>query len=90
MSPDQKGFASLGQFLSGEAAADRQKYRDELLGTTAKDFKAFAERLKAVADSGVAIVFGSQAALEEANAALPEGKKLKIETAVQGRKEGAM
>jgi len=90
MSPDQKGFASLGQFLSGEAAADRQKYRDELLGTTAKDFKAFAERLKAVTDSGVAIVFGSQAALEEANAALPEGKKLKIETAVQGRKEGTM
>lgn len=79
MSPDQKGFASLGQFLSGESAADRQRFRDELLGTSAADFKDFARRLGAVKEVGRTVVFGSQSALDEANKSLPT--KLKLDQA---------
>lgn len=79
MSPDQKGFASLGQFLSGESAADRQRYRDELLSTSPKEFKDFASRLQAVKDVGCTVVFGSQSALDDANKNL--AKKIKVDNA---------
>ena len=54
--------------LSGERAADRQRFRDELLGTTAGDFRACADVLEPVQEKGSVVVLGSQAAIEEANA----------------------
>ena len=66
MTAEQKGFASLSQYLSGETASERQKYRDEVLDTRGPDFKDFANRLAAVKKTGVSVVFGSQAALDDA------------------------
>jgi hypothetical protein len=81
-SPDQKGFTSLARFLNGASAADRQQWRDEILATSAADFKAFGERLASLssADSSSAgvVVFGSESALNEANTQLPENKKLTL------------
>lgn len=67
MQPDQKGFASLQQWLAGEAAADRQARRDELLATTSADFNAFGERLAKLNAEGTVTVIGSKAALDKAN-----------------------
>lgn len=67
MQPDQKGFASLQQWLAGESAADRQARRDELLATTSADFNAFGERLARLNSEGTVTVIGSKAALDKAN-----------------------
>jgi presequence protease len=80
MTADQKGFASMARFLKGETLNDIQKYRDEVLRTSAKDFKDFAEKLSVMKTDGRAIVFGSEASLKQANDVLPE--KLAISRAV--------
>jgi len=85
LSPDQKGYASLVQYLQGESAADRQKWRDQVLSSSSADFKDFANRLKAIKDKGSVVVFGSQSALDAANEALPEADKLKIEQAFSSK-----
>ena len=46
MSPDQKGFSSLMEYLQEESPEDRQAWRDEVLSTSPKDFMEFAERLQ--------------------------------------------
>ncbi len=81
LSPDQKGYSSFVEYMIGESAESRQQWRDEVLGTTEGDFRAFAERLKGLATSGATVVFGSQAALEQANAVLDEANKLQVEPA---------
>ena len=80
MTADQKGFSSMVRFLKGEALSDRQKYRDEVLRTSIRDFKSFADKLSIVKTDGRAIVFGSEASLTQANEVLPE--KLSISRAV--------
>lgn len=67
LTPDQKGYKALTHYITGVKTEDRQKFRDEVLGTTREDFKDFAKRLKAL-DMKVA-VFGSLEAFEAANAA---------------------
>lgn len=67
MSPDQKGFTSMDRYLTGMTDEIRQQRREQVLGTTAKDFEAFADRLDSVAKDGTIAVIGSKAALEEAN-----------------------
>jgi Zn-dependent M16 (insulinase) family peptidase len=76
LSPDQKGYAALTRWLVNESAEYRQNYRDQILNTTAEDFKAFGERLKALQDPSVAVV-SSQAAFD---AAAKAGKEMKLET----------
>ncbi|CAN5501708.1 insulinase family protein [soil metagenome] len=66
--PDAKGYSSLMRYLLDETEADRQQTRDEILSTSARDFKAFAEVLDAVKEQGRVVVMGSQEALEAANA----------------------
>ncbi|MCX6044703.1 MAG: peptidase M16, partial [Chloroflexi bacterium] len=66
--PDAKGYSSLMRTLLGETEADRQQTRDEILSTSARDFKAFADVLDAVKEQGRVVVMGSQEALEAANA----------------------
>merc|ERR1712146_169311 len=46
LSPDQKGYSSMVQYLTGESASDRQKWRDQVLGTSERDFKDFASALE--------------------------------------------
>jgi len=81
LGPDQKGFEAMRRYLVKETAAQRQEWRDGILATTKEDFKAFGERLAAKLEapgSGAnAVVFGSKQALEDANAKLAEGDKMK-------------
>jgi Zn-dependent M16 (insulinase) family peptidase len=65
--PDAKGWTSLTRHLIGYTEEMRQQLRDEVLGTTAKDFRAFAEALEYVKKDGQVVVLGSAEALEKAN-----------------------
>ena len=65
--PDAKGYTSLVRYLLNESDADRQQTRDQILSTTAQDFRALADVLDAVKEQGRVVVMGSQGALESAN-----------------------
>jgi len=69
--PDAKGYTSMLRYLAGDTDEIRQRIREEILGSTAADFRAFADTLDQVADRGLVVVLGSQAAIEAANAAKP-------------------
>ena len=62
----------------GTREEDRQAWRDQVIGTTADDFIAFADRLDAVAKRGSTCVVASERALAEANQKLPDGSKLEV------------
>ena len=78
MTADQKGFASMTRYLNGETLLDRQRHRDQVLGTTVKDFRVFADKLTKAQKEGRAVVFGSEGALEEANKVLSPESSLSI------------
>ncbi|SFZ83719.1 pre-sequence protease. Metallo peptidase. MEROPS family M16C [Devosia enhydra] len=65
--PDAKGFAALMFHLMGETDESRQARREEVLGTTAADFRRFAEVLGEVANRGEVVVLGSAEAAAKAN-----------------------
>jgi Zn-dependent M16 (insulinase) family peptidase len=65
--PDAKGWTSLTRHLIGYTEEMRQQLRDEVLGTTAKDFRVFAEALEHVKKDGQVVVLGPTEALEKAN-----------------------
>jgi Zn-dependent M16 (insulinase) family peptidase len=67
--PDAKGYTSMVRYLIGESDESRQRLRDQVLSTTPADFRAFAEVLQSVGDTGRVVVMGSQEAIETANAA---------------------
>ncbi len=75
MLPDMKGYVSMLRQLTGDSEEERQKMRDQILGTTADDFSAFAEILEKVNRDGIVKVLGSQAAIEAAQAERPMGLK---------------
>jgi Zn-dependent M16 (insulinase) family peptidase len=83
LSPDQKGFTSFLQHLSGESQEERQNWRTEILSASNQDFKEFANKLKGLRDTGSICVFGSQTALDAANKALPADKQLLVEQAIR-------
>jgi len=64
MLPDAKGFVSLIRYLTNDTESLRQQMREELLGTTADDFKAMGRVLRDVAETGVVKVLGSSTAME--------------------------
>jgi len=64
MLPDAKGFASLIRYLRGDSDEARQQMREEILGTTAADFKAMARFMRAVAEQGIVKVLGAPSAIE--------------------------
>lgn len=66
--PDAKGLTSLQRVLTGESDARRQRLREEALGASAADLRAFADALDAVAREGRVAALGSSEALAEANA----------------------
>jgi Zn-dependent M16 (insulinase) family peptidase len=68
MLPDAKGWTSLNRYLTHTTDAQRQQIRDEVLGTTIADFKAFADIVDDVAAHGRVVVVGSPQAIEKANA----------------------
>ena len=65
--PDAKGYTSMVRYLTDFTDEFRQRVRDEVLGTTMKDFKKFAEPLTRVAEQGEVVVLGSAEAIEKAN-----------------------
>lgn len=65
--PDAKGFVSMQRYLIGESDEERQQYRDEVLGTTVADFRAFADVLDEVRDAGQVVVLGSADKIAAAN-----------------------
>ncbi|MBW2615777.1 MAG: insulinase family protein [Deltaproteobacteria bacterium] len=64
MLPDAKGFASMVRYLTGDTEDARQRMRDEILGTKASDFTAFARILEQVKEGGIVKVLGSPDAIK--------------------------
>lgn len=64
MTPDQQGYVSLRHHLDGTTDELRQKWRDEVIGTTVDDFGKFNAKLKEMKDKS-AVVFASPEALKE-------------------------
>jgi presequence protease len=71
MLPDAKGFASLVRHLRGDTDDARQQMREEILGTTAADFKAMARFMREVAANGIVKVLGAPSAIEAAEQERP-------------------
>jgi presequence protease len=74
--PDAKGFISMVRHLSGETDEERQKIREEVLGTRVSDFKSFGSILKAALAEGLVKVLGAESAIQEASAQHPGGLKV--------------
>jgi Zn-dependent M16 (insulinase) family peptidase len=74
--PDAKGFTSMIRHLIGLSDDIRQQRRDEVLGTTLADFRAFADVLEQVNQQGVVVVLGAQEAIEAANAEQDHGLRI--------------
>ncbi|MGC9348564.1 MAG: insulinase family protein [Anaerolineae bacterium] len=66
--PDAKGYSAMARYLIGYDDDSRQAYRTELLNTTVEDFRAFADVVDRVAESGSVVVLGSPGAVEAAEA----------------------
>jgi Zn-dependent M16 (insulinase) family peptidase len=64
--PDAKGFTSMVRYLSGETDEERQKIREEVLGTTVDDFRRFGEALEGIKENGLVKVLGSENAIRDA------------------------
>ncbi len=69
--PDAKGYVSMRRYLAGETDEGRQQMRNEILSTTAADFKAFAEVLRQLNANGAVVVLGGQEAIEKVEAQKP-------------------
>jgi len=65
LSPDQKGFTAMTQWLVNESPEHRQKFRDEILNTKPSDFLDFADRLRKMKNPSVAVV-SSKSAFQDA------------------------
>lgn len=62
--PDAKGWTSMARYIIGETDENRQKLRDEILSTSLKDFRAFADELEKVNEAGRVVVLTSPETLE--------------------------
>jgi len=69
--PDAKGYTSMVRHLSGETDVERQRMREEILGTSPAHFRAFAEVVEMVREKGLVKVLGSESAIREAQADRP-------------------
>ncbi len=69
--PDARGYTALTRYLIGDDADTRQALREQVLGTTIADFRAFAEVLEQVRTRGIVAVLGSAEQIAAANAQQP-------------------
>ena len=74
--PDAKGLTSVSRWLLGMTDETRQRLREEILGTTAADFHAFADVVDSVRDRGLVTVMGPGESLEAASAGLDSPLKI--------------
>lgn len=56
MQPSEVGLVSLVEYLKQESPANRQKFREEILAASVKDFLAMSDRLGSWGKSSVAVV----------------------------------
>jgi len=61
--PDAKGYISMMRYLTADTDESRQQMREEILGTTISDFRAFADVLEEIKDKGIVKILGSQNAV---------------------------
>ncbi|PUZ77749.1 hypothetical protein GQ55_1G398800 [Panicum hallii var. hallii] len=76
--PDAKGYSSLMRYLLGITDEERQQRREEILSTSLKDFKEFADAVESIKDTGVVVAVASPDDVEAANKenpVFPEVKK---------------
>ncbi|OPX41530.1 MAG: peptidase M16 [Desulfobacteraceae bacterium 4484_190.3] len=71
--PDAKGYASMIRYLCGDSEEERQQMREEVLGTSAGNFRAFADFLSEMDREGAVKVLGSPDAVTAANEAQSHG-----------------
>jgi Zn-dependent M16 (insulinase) family peptidase len=69
--PDAKGYSSMIYKLTGDTDENRQKIREEILGTKAEDFKSFADMLEGVRENGLVKVLGSEEIIRGVDAKKP-------------------
>ncbi|EFN52070.1 hypothetical protein CHLNCDRAFT_139318 [Chlorella variabilis] len=69
--PDAKGRTAFMRHILGITDEERQQRREEILGTSAKDFRQFADVLAAVRDKGHVVAVTSADKLEAAQAERP-------------------
>ncbi|XP_008236552.1 PREDICTED: presequence protease 1, chloroplastic/mitochondrial-like [Prunus mume] len=69
LDPKAKGYNSLEQYLTGVTEEDRKRRHEEMLSTSLKDFKEFADAFDAVKDKGVVVALGAP---NDVHAALKE------------------
>jgi Zn-dependent M16 (insulinase) family peptidase len=74
--PDAKGYISLVRYLSGENDGERQKMREEILGTAVSDFRSLGKILERAMPEGLVKVLGSEGAFQRASAQRPGWLKL--------------
>ncbi|XAR59465.1 hypothetical protein NMG60_11015307 [Bertholletia excelsa] len=65
--PDAKGYSSLVRYLLGVTDEERQRRREEILSTSLRDFKEFANAIEAVKDKGVVVAVASPDDVDTAN-----------------------
>jgi len=65
--PDAKGYSSLLRYLLGVTNEERERRREEILSTTVKDFKEFADAVEAVKNKGVVVAVASPEDVAAAN-----------------------
>jgi len=66
MLPDTKGYVSMLRCLVNDTEEDRRKMREQVLRTTAADFRAFSDVLDGVREDGIVKVLGSESAIDSA------------------------
>jgi Zn-dependent M16 (insulinase) family peptidase len=66
--PDAKGYSAMTRYLLNISDEDRQRTRDEILGTDRRHFRDFAEYVEAVKDKGTVVVVGSEVDVAAADA----------------------
>ncbi|CAA6664336.1 unnamed protein product [Spirodela intermedia] len=65
--PDAKGYSSLMRHLLGITEEERQIRREEILSTSVKHFREFADALEVVKDKGVVVAVASADDVAKAN-----------------------
>ncbi|XP_068637041.1 presequence protease 2, chloroplastic/mitochondrial-like isoform X2 [Aristolochia californica] len=75
--PDAKGYSSMLRYLLGITEEERQMRRGEILSTSLKDFKEFADAIEAVKDKGVAVAVASGEDVAAANEQYPDFFQIK-------------
>jgi Zn-dependent M16 (insulinase) family peptidase len=75
--PDAKGWSATIRDLIGETDENRQRRRDQVLGTSLQDFRAFGDVLAAANATGQVCIVGASDAVEKANASKPGWLRVK-------------